>query len=95
MTVRLGGAFLYDYAGYSQDEDSKTQLALESKGSVRDSRIILSGSFPKVSGLTYTFGYMFDGANDDWKVDGKLRGVTIEPKGGMEEQIAAAMRPML
>lgn len=35
---------------------------------MRDSQIILSGSFPKVAGLTYTFGYMYDGANEDWLV---------------------------
>lgn len=29
MTVRLGGAFLYDYAAYNQNEASKTQLSLD------------------------------------------------------------------
>lgn len=67
-TLRIGGGFLYDYAAYDQDEDSKQQMALEPAGKLRDFRILMKGRFTRIEGLTYTFGYMYDAATEDWKV---------------------------
>src|SRR5262245_59233905 len=43
FTMRLGGGFLYDYASYAQDEDSKEQLTLHPAGVLRDFRFLLKG----------------------------------------------------
>jgi len=67
ITARLGGGFLYDYSAYDQDEDSKAQMDLAAKADLRDFRLILKGAFPKIPGLSYTIGYMYDKAVDDWK----------------------------
>jgi phosphate-selective porin OprO and OprP len=67
MTMRVGGGFLYDYTAYGQDEDSKTQMSLNGQGNVRDSRLVIKGAFPKIAGLSYTFGYMYDTSADQWK----------------------------
>ena len=67
FTLRVGGGFLYDYVGYSQDEDSKEQMSLDATGKLRDFRFILKGEFPKIPGLTYTFGYMYDAGPEEWK----------------------------
>jgi phosphate-selective porin OprO/OprP len=67
VTARLGGGFLWDYSGYDQDEDSKGQMSLENKGDLRDFRVLLKGAFPKLPGLSYTVGYMYDKAADAWK----------------------------
>lgn len=66
FTARLGGGFLYDYAAYAQDADSKEQMTLSPTGGVRDFRVLLKGRFPKVQGLSYTIGYMYDGARKEW-----------------------------
>lgn len=67
VTLRVGGGFLYDYAAYSQDEDSKQQMSLQPTGKLRDFRVLLKGVFPKVPGLSYTLGYMYDQGADEWK----------------------------
>lgn len=67
VTARLGGGFLYDYSAYDQDEDSKAQMDLAAKADLRDFRVLLKGAFPTIPGLSYTLGYMYDKAVDDWK----------------------------
>src|SRR5882672_9539909 len=47
-TFKIGGAFLYEYAGFSQDETAKEQMDsarvdLKSAFDVRDFRVLLSG----------------------------------------------------
>ncbi len=66
-TLRVGGGFLYDYVAYSQDENSKEQMKLASTGKLRDFRFLIKGQFPKVAGLSYTLGYMYDAAAEQWK----------------------------
>jgi len=68
ITMRLGGGFLWDFSGYSQDQDSESQMSLQDKDDLRDFRILLKGRFPKIEGLTYTFGYMYDGGTEKWRV---------------------------
>jgi phosphate-selective porin OprO/OprP len=66
ITMRLGGGFLWDYTAYAQDENSKQQMTLSPTDGVRDFRLLLKGRFPKVQGLSYTLGYMYDGAKKEW-----------------------------
>ncbi len=66
ITARLGGGFLYDFATYGQDATSKDQLTLGPKDGLRDFRVLLKGDFPQIPRLSYTLGYMYDGAMKDW-----------------------------
>src|SRR5262245_4447820 len=56
FTVRVGGGFLYDFAAYSQDADSKEQMTLRPSGQLRDFRFLFKGRFPSVPRLSYTLG---------------------------------------
>jgi phosphate-selective porin OprO/OprP len=67
FTARLGAGFLYDYAGYAQDDDSKQQLALGPAGVVRDFRFLLKGRLKFSSRLSYSIGYMYDVAAKTWR----------------------------
>lgn len=65
-TVRLGYGFLLDLATYSQNEESQQQIAMEPGIGVRDSRLLLNGRFKTKRDITWTLGYMYDGAEDQW-----------------------------
>jgi len=67
FSIRWGGGFLWDYSAYSQDDDSREQLALEPKGDLRDFRVILKGKLFWPDRLSYTLGYMYDKANEAWR----------------------------
>lgn len=67
FTARLGGGFLYDYAAYSQDSDSKEQMTLRPTSLVRDFRMLLNGRFPQLPRLSYTIGYMYDVSTESWR----------------------------
>ena len=66
FTARVGAGFLWDCTAYAQDANSKEQMTLSPTCGVRDSRLLLKGRFPKVQGLSYTIGYMYDGAKQEW-----------------------------
>lgn len=66
-TLRIGGGFLYDYAAYSQDADSKEQMGLEPTDKLRDFRFLLKGRFTLIEGFSYTLGYMYDAAAGEWR----------------------------
>ena len=66
ITARLGGGFLWDLAGYAQDENSEAQMALTNKGDLRDFRLLLKGQFKFAPRLSYTIGYMYDKAREQW-----------------------------
>ena len=60
-TVRFGAGFLYEYAAYSQNEQSKEQFALFPMPKVRDARILLKGSFKGAKRTTsWSTGLMWD-----------------------------------
>jgi phosphate-selective porin OprO/OprP len=65
-TLRLGYGFLVDFATYSQDDDSKQQVAPEDSIGLRDFRLLFKGRFKTERDLTWTAGVMYDGATDDW-----------------------------
>ena len=67
FTVRVGAGFGYDFSAYAQSENSKEQMTLSPQAAVRDFRVVLKGRFPKIPRLSYTLGYMYDGATDSWR----------------------------
>ena len=66
FTLRVGGGFGYDYSAYAQDANSKEQMTLSPVAAVRDFRVLLKGKFPAIPRLSYTLGYMYDGAKKEW-----------------------------
>ena len=76
ITARLGGGFLWDLAGYGQDENSREQMTLLDKGDLRDFRLILKGQFKFAPRFSYTLGYMYDKAKKDWRF--RQTGIMVE-----------------
>ena len=68
FSFRVGGGFLYDNAGYSQDQKSKDQLALVPEGRVRDLRILFSGGLKEHRSTTWSFGIMYNPPTKEWLV---------------------------
>jgi len=66
FTFRWGGGLLYDYATYSQDANSQSQMSLSSVADLRDFRVLLKGKTP-IPHVTYTLGYMYDKAKGEWR----------------------------
>lgn len=72
-TLKWGGGFLYEFAGYAQDGAGKKQMdsigqSLEQAFAVRDFRIVASGQFKTKRTFSWKFGAMYDGASDSWLV---------------------------
>ncbi|MFL5785045.1 MAG: OprO/OprP family phosphate-selective porin [Bacteriovoracaceae bacterium] len=67
ITMRLGGGVGVDSARYFQDDTSKKQMALDNVTALRDLRVLLKGRFNFAPRWSYTLGYMYDGAQDDWR----------------------------
>jgi phosphate-selective porin OprO/OprP len=67
FSMRLGGGLLYDFATYSQDEDSKQQMTLRPSGVLRDFRFLLKGRIKASTRLSYSLGYMYDAAAEQWR----------------------------
>jgi phosphate-selective porin OprO/OprP len=67
FTARLGAGFLYDYAAYDQESDSKKQIALSPKADLRDFRLLLKGRFKFAPRFSYTIGYMYDKGREQWR----------------------------
>lgn len=76
FTIRFGGGFLYEYAGYSQDENSKAQVDLTPEAKVRDTRVLFKGRLKFKRSVTWSAGFMYDGPTDEWLV--RETGVMIE-----------------
>jgi len=79
-TLQIGGGFLFEFAGYIQDDNAKTQTdsagaALEHYA-VRDFRVTLSGKFKIKRQLTWKAGIMYDGGSDSWFL--RESGVMVE-----------------
>lgn len=74
-TLSFGLGMFYDFAGYAQDEESKQQFDLEADHGLRDFRFLARGQFKTRRPLTWTFGYMYDGNEDDWRF--RQTGITV------------------
>jgi phosphate-selective porin OprO/OprP len=58
-----------DFAHYMQDEESKQQVGdLDEDYGVRDARLLFRGRLKTKRPLSWTFGYMYDSADDEWRV---------------------------
>ena len=66
-TLRFGYHFMYDFASYKQDDQSKQQVVMETDNGVRDFRLLAKGKFKTDRAFTWTFGYMYDGVEDEWR----------------------------
>ncbi|HEX5132699.1 MAG TPA: porin [Candidatus Krumholzibacteria bacterium] len=67
-TLRFGFGFLVDVVGYSQDDGSKAQLPTfdNPDAGLRDFRVLLKGKFKTTRPFSWTLGYMYDGADEEW-----------------------------
>jgi phosphate-selective porin OprO/OprP len=68
FTVRIGGGLLLDWATFLQDAASHEQMPLEAGEELRDFRFVFNGKFLFWPRLSWTFGYMFDGPTQTWRV---------------------------
>jgi phosphate-selective porin OprO/OprP len=67
FSIRFGGGYLYDYATYSQDANSKQQFPdLEADGKLRDARVLFKGKLKFKRPTTWSAGIMYDAGNDEW-----------------------------
>ena len=76
FSARLGGGLLFDYVAYAQDRDSKEQMTLNPEFKLRDFRLLLKGKIKLFPRLSYTIGYMWDGAEGSWRF--RQTGLLIE-----------------
>jgi phosphate-selective porin OprO and OprP len=60
FTFRLGGGFLYEYAAFAQDQQSKEQFALYPTPKVRDARFVLKGRLKLKRAVSWSSGIMWD-----------------------------------
>jgi phosphate-selective porin OprO/OprP len=67
-SIRVGGGLLYDYASFSQDENSAQQFDLEPEWKYRDGRLLLTGRLNFKRPTTWSAGIMYDGAKSKWMV---------------------------
>ncbi|MFL5813588.1 MAG: OprO/OprP family phosphate-selective porin [Bdellovibrionia bacterium] len=67
FTLRIGGGILVDTASYIQNSASKEQIGLQPDIGLRDFRLLAKGKFKFLPRVSYTIGYMYDGANDEWR----------------------------
>lgn len=79
-TLKLGGGFLYEFAGYVQDDAGRKQMdsagvTLASAFKVRDFRVVASGQFKTRRSLSWKAGLMYDGVTGQWLV--RETGITI------------------
>lgn len=70
-TLKFGVALLYEYAGFSPDETTETQMdslntELKDAFDVRDFRVLLSGQLKTKRTITWKAGIMYDGAQSSW-----------------------------
>jgi phosphate-selective porin OprO and OprP len=70
-TFKFGGGFLYEYAGYSQNEEGKRQMdsigtVLEPAFAVRDLRVVASGQLKTERTISWKLGLMYDGPSGSW-----------------------------
>lgn len=68
---KIGIAFLYEYAWYSQDDIGKRQMdspkaTLNSGDDIRDIRFLLSGKLNTKRTITWKAGSMYAGSPDSW-----------------------------
>jgi phosphate-selective porin OprO and OprP len=82
FSLRFGGGLLNDYTHVEQNEDNEQQLpALHSEIGIRDLRVLVSGRTPWKP-ITYTSGYMYDAAKNEWVFRQTGLKISVEPLHG-------------
>jgi phosphate-selective porin OprO/OprP len=76
FTARVGGGFLQEYAAYSQDDASETQVELHPDPDVRDARILFRGRLKTDRPITWSCGLLYDLPTDKFRF--RQTGVMIE-----------------
>jgi phosphate-selective porin OprO/OprP len=66
-TLRYGLNFMVDGVTYAQDDKSKQQIEVSPDVGLRDFRIVLGGRFKTKRPLSWSLGYMYDGADKEWR----------------------------
>jgi phosphate-selective porin OprO/OprP len=66
-SFRLGLGFLVDFSTYHQDDESEQQFDLDEDVGLRDFRLLFSGRIKTKRPLSWTIGYMYDSADDEWR----------------------------
>jgi phosphate-selective porin OprO/OprP len=66
-TFRFGAGILLDGSAYSQDQASRDQITMEPDAGVRDFRVLFKGTFKTERPMSWSIGYMYDGAAKDWR----------------------------
>jgi len=75
-SLRLGYGLGIDYVGYSQDAEAKQQFRLTPQLGLRDFRLLLKGKLKTKRPITWSIGYMYDGAEEEWHF--RQTGVQVE-----------------
>ena len=70
-TLKIGMGFLYEFAGYAQNQEGKQQsdsgaYQLEPTFRTRDFRVLVSGKLNTKRSITWRAGFMYDGQSDGW-----------------------------
>ena len=70
FTLQFGAGVLFDYGAFSQDQDSKRQIAMYPGHKVRDFRLLFRGKlFPRIKrSITWSAGVMYDAPNSTWRI---------------------------
>ena len=68
FTLRASAGIILDAGTFVQDAASREQFTLEPDWQVRDFRVMLNGRIKTKRSITWSAGFMYDGANDQWLV---------------------------
>src|SRR5262245_2453470 len=66
FSMTIGGGFLYEYAAFAQNENSKEQFALSPHAKTRDLGILFRGALKTDRQTTWSVGIMRDFVTNDW-----------------------------
>ena len=72
-SFKFGAGFLYEYAAFFQDKNSKIQMdslgtPMKDQFKVRDFRLLFSGQFKSKREISWRAGIMYDASSDSWLV---------------------------
>jgi len=76
FTIRLGGGYLFEYGAFAQDDESAQQFTLDDGWKVRDARVLFNGRLKFKRAVTWSAGFMYDGASESWLV--RQTGIMVE-----------------
>lgn len=68
FTLRASAGVILDAGTYAQDDASREQFELQPDAQVRDFRVLFNGRIKTRRAVTWSAGFMYDAANDEWLV---------------------------